>query len=152
MRRDTQRSVFGSLLFAKAALLCRHLQHATQTACVDRVLLNRLSVIPRLDAVGREVHHAVFAQVLQHVAYVIRVVGYGQFIEEAVDCKGVVHMRHRSQPAEADMIWGRAIFGPDIRNVVGQFIQAHACLELGTVLRAGCKGRGDRRKRGTEEP
>ena len=75
-----------------------------------------------------------------------------EFVGEGLRREGVIDIGHRAQPADADMILRRAIFGAMIGKVEGQIdpsLAQVASVSVGGIQR---EGRTDGRKHGALQP
>ena len=76
----------------------------------------------------------------------------GKLVGERTDGESVRDIEHRAVPADTDMVCGRAVLAPHIRNVVGHVGEALLQFTGAPVCRIGLKRRLDRREHGPVQP
>ncbi|MNS42097.1 hypothetical protein D3C72_744700 [compost metagenome] len=146
MGRDAEAVALGQLA-APAGLLGRHFDHVLQSGGVDGVLVALAAVIP-----ARHRELAVLADEREQEVLGVFSGGRGQLVDEAAGGEGVVDVGHRAEPADAHMRLGEGVLEPDVGDVEGLVLEAHAELEVQPVQHLGHRERADRRKSGAVQP
>jgi hypothetical protein len=76
----------------------------------------------------------------------------GNLVDEAVDGEGVEEVADGAQPALADVVPGRAIFGAHVRDIEEDLVERHAGFKIRAIFRSGGEGGSDGREGAAEEP
>ena len=148
---DPQAASLGQLA-APTRLLRRELDHVAQPPRVEGIVLERGVVVRVVGHLGLQVHAAGRADQLQEVVPGIGARGVGQLVRERADGEGVVDVRHRAQPPDADVRGDGGVLEAQVGHVEGHVGEAQAQLPVRRVLGLGVEGGGDGGEDGAVPP
>ncbi len=148
---DPEAAALGKLA-APAGALGRQLDDAAEPPRVHGVVLQLAAVVRVVGPVGLEVHVAGRADQLQQVVLGVGARRVGQLVSERADGESVVDVRHRAQPADADVRCDGGVLQAQVGHVEGQVGEAQPQLPVRRVLRLSVEGGRDRGKDGAVSP
>ena len=123
-----KRASLRRLLLRPAGLLGREFDDVGEAAAVEREFVGVpfVHLTPLLVGSG--------PSNVEHVLHAIAVGRGASSSRNECDGERVVDVRHRAQPADADVVRRRSVLGAVFGMRYGRFDQAHAHLERGAVL------------------
>ena len=140
---DAESTAFHRLLFGPTGFLGGNLNHVAEATGVERIILDRLAVVPVLHSLRFEVQMARRADDVEQIFDAIAAGRCGQFIDERMNGERVINVRYRAHPALPDVILRGPVFGAMVRNIVGQIHPAHAHFEFLSIPGRGIEGGAD---------
>ncbi len=140
------------LALAPVRLLTRQLQHTPQSPRINGIFVDWRPVVRVVGTLRFEVEHLARTNEVQQILERIASGGSRHLVGKARRRERMVIVRNGTEPANSNVMFGRAAFCSDIRNRVRQIGQPHVVLETQPVAGFRVERRGNGRERRAREP